>query len=186
MANGFQTSAPASRHGTSSFAMSAGWVVTNKFTCPDTGTQEITEIGSWVSADSATTAAFRLAIFTDDAPNVNPDTMVANSESAELTHNTTDFTRKSHTYGTKPQLTGGTDYWLAIFAGDANGNVSRVDDATVRVLWAVTYPTWPTAAQWDSGLQGGGDYANYAVYQAAAGGSAIPVFMHHYLHNMGR
>lgn len=164
MANGFLTAAPGARHGNGIIALLAGQVGAQRFACPGSGTQEISEIGAWWAADAATTSVFRLAIFTHDAANNNPDAMVANSESAQLSHNSTAVTRKSHAYATKPRLAGGTTYWLAFFAGDANGNIDRLTTGGVSVGTAVTYPTWPTGAQWDAAADSAVDFGVYAVY----------------------
>jgi len=174
MANGFLTSSPGSRHGDQVSDIVATSVA-SKFTCPGSGTQEISEIGMWLSADSSTAAAFRLAIYTHDAVNNNPNTMVANSESAELTHNTTSVVKKSHTYGTKPQLTGGTVYWLARNHADSNSNQDRLSGGGAVFVDSDVggYPTWATAAQWDAGSEWDDDVGIYAVYQAA-GGSGNP------------
>ena len=164
--NGFQTSSPTGRHGANEDNQDADISIAQKFVCPGSGTQEITEIGAWVYSASGTTA-FRLAIFTHDAANNNPDTMVANSESDELTHSTTTFTKKSHTYGTKPQLTGGGTYWLGITTADANFRVDANTTGGNQVYRSVTpYHNWPTAADWDAGSDVVMDYGIYAVYQA--------------------
>jgi hypothetical protein len=177
-AHGFLTATPTYRSGTEFANPGANIASAVKFTCPGSGTQEITEIGLWVKADLSTTCAFRLAIFTHDVANDNPDTIVANSESAELSHGTTTITKKSHTYGTKPQLTGGTVYWLVYYAADANAGINKTSDVAANV-WTVaaTYPTWPTAAQWDSGTDGTEDASLYAVYQEAAASSTADLFV---------
>jgi hypothetical protein len=172
--NGFQTSSPTVRFGIIEFNEVANKSRARKFVCPGSGTQEITEIGAWVSADAATTTVFKLAIFTHDAANNNPDTMVANSESAELSHNTTTVTKKSHTYGTKPQLTGGSTYWLARLNQDANMNIDSNEGGGVMAqITTITYPTWPTADQWDTATDIDDDDGIYAVYQAPAVDKAI-------------
>jgi hypothetical protein len=173
--NGFQASSPTSRYGFYILSGAANQIRAQKFVCPGAGAQEATEIGVWINADAALSGVFRLAIFAHDAANNNPDTMVANSESAELSHDTETVTKKSHTYsGTKPQLTGGGTYWISIFHGDANLNVDRdyVGGTAVYAATA-TYPTWPAAAAWDSYTDDTTDYGLFAVYQAAAPSTAI-------------
>jgi hypothetical protein len=172
--SGFQTSSPTGRHGATMDGALANQIRAQKYVCGGAGTQEITEIGAWVSAVVATTGVFRLAIFTHDSVNDNPDTMVANSESAELSHNTETPTKKSHTYGTKPQLTGGTTYWIVIFYGDANINTDRNSTGGSLVYeYTPTYPTWPAADSWDAFLDGTADLGIYAVYQAVAPSTSI-------------
>lgn len=165
MANGFLTSSPTSRHGDSLVNGVANRSVGCKFTCPGTGVREVTEIGAWVSADAA--ASFRLAIFTHDAANNNPDALVDNSTSAELSHSSGTVTKKSHTYaaGAKPLVTGGQVYWLCVIYADANLNFDYLSGGSGTIVFtdATAYPTFPTPAQWDAGTEFAEDDGIYAV-----------------------
>lgn len=177
-ANGFQASSPGARHGTVDASAAANRCRFQRFTAPGSGTITITEIGHWVSADAATTACFRLAIFTDDAVNNNPDVIVTNSETSEYCTTNTSIHKESHAYSPQPTLTGGTIYWLGEYQKDANMNIDRIatGGTAVRVT-AATYPTWPTATQWDSGTDVTEDEGVYAVYVTTGGGGFIPSWL---------
>lgn len=149
--NGFLSSSPTVRFGSSSTSLGLNIAEGQRFVCPGSGTVTINEIGAWVSADVSTTGAFRFSIWTHDGTNDLPNAMVANSESSELSHNTTTFTKKSYTYGTKPSLTGGTTYWLIIFGADANLNLSWIGTGPSKYVEAAAYPTWPDNARWIAG-----------------------------------
>jgi hypothetical protein len=167
-ANGFVSTTPTYRHGDIVYDQEANQCVAAKFTLPGSGTQEVTEVGAWVSANAATTGYIRFAIFTHDAVNDNPDTIVADSETAELSHNTTTITKIYHTYGTKPQLTSGQVYWLVYYFKDTNLNADAHSDQAGTVSYTSgtpTYPTWPTATQWDSATTVSSNMGIYAVYQ---------------------
>ena len=177
MANGFLTSSPSARHGDNWGDMVVNYSVGGKFVAPGSGPLTLQEIGGWFSVDSSTTTAFRLAVFTHDAANNCPETMVANSESAELTHNTTSFVKKSHTYsGTKPVVTGGSTYWIVGLYADSNANLDDfVAGGTTTAATGGAYPTWATGATWESGSDGAQDFSYYAVYappSAAVTGTA--------------
>jgi hypothetical protein len=170
MANGFLTSSPGSRHGDTSRSWSPdNYCEAFKFTCPGTGIKEITEIGMWLSADSGQTTTFRFAIFTHDPVNNCPEAMVANSETGEVTHNTTTVTKKYYTYSAKPLLTGGNDYWIAVMTADsyANADYLAAGSATNKYN-AVTYPNWIFGAGWHGAASSTDDIGIYAVYQAAS------------------
>lgn len=171
MANGFVTTSPAARHGSSDQQTGAGWLWAQKFACPS-GTQEISEIGLWC-LDSG--FEFRLAIFTDDSGNACPDVMVSNSESATLTSELS-MAKESHTYGTKPELTGGVDYWLVAFFDDLINvdyeSSSGIDGLTVT---GYTAYTWATGDDWHTHTDRPTfDIGIYAVYAAAGGGANAP------------
>jgi hypothetical protein len=165
---GFITYPPTERTGVGEGDPPANTASATKFVVPDSGTKTVIEIGTWVFADTSTTCTFRLAIFTHDAGNNNPDTMVSNSESAELGTSETTITKVSYSYGTNPTVTGGSTYWLVYFTSNANCNIDGQDqaDPVINVYTlAATYPTWPTAGQWDSGSEGTEKASLYAVYQ---------------------
>ena len=127
-----------------------------------------------------------LGIYSDDgASPSHPNTRleygtVAVSQNAGFTWNT--VTGMSYAF------TGSTVYWLG--RGPGNGSVSvfqeAYDSGSANESWYKNGNTLPDPFGTDatSGFQSK-IYSNYATY-VAAGGSAIPVFMHHYLHNMGR
>lgn len=165
---GFLPESPTLRGTRREYNQTANMCLAQKFTCPGSGTKYISEIGCWLSAVTATTAYFHLAIFTHDAGNNNPDTIVANSDSGELSHNTTAITKISHIYSTKPQLTGGTVYWIVWYFKDTNANNGiQAAGGTLNYYTGATYPTWPSAAQWDSGTDGTTQADFYAVYKNA-------------------
>jgi len=173
MPNGFVTERPAARYGDGTFNSSATIVHVQKFVCPDSGTQEITEIGQWLSADVGETGYFKMAIFTDDAGNDCPESMVANSLTDELSWDTTTITCVYHTYGTKPQLTGGVTYWIGHIAKDALLNMDRIaTDGLGLYKTGTTYPTFPDGDAWHTHTDYEVDHSYYAVYEAAAGGDA--------------
>ena len=166
MSNGFLSSSPGARHGTVTFNSTTFLAAAQKFTCPGTGTVEISEIGVWLSADASNTHDFALAIFTHDAANNNPDTLVANSDTGAMAHATTTVTKKSYTYPTKPQLTGGQVYWLIHYSGDAVGNIDYIASGGGIVYFVHPDGTdWPTPAQWDTGTDAADvDMGIYVVY----------------------
>jgi len=165
MANGFVTTTPSVRHGTNDVQLDAGFVVCQKFTCPGSGAQDISEIGAWVE-DSG--FEFRLAIFTDDSGNSCPEVIVANSESATLSSEAS-MAKTSHTYGTNPQLTGGVDYWICVFF-DNLINIDYLNSSGENSLYVTGYTayTWPTATDWHTNTPAATfDLGIYAVYAAS-------------------
>ena len=109
-------------------------------------------------------------IFTDDAANGCPGTLVANSDSGALTITTT-FQKYYATYaGTKPQVTGQTIYWIAfICAGASRRDRNLTGGISLSCNSGITYPTWPTDTQWHTHADATNDIGIYAVYQAIAG-----------------
>ena len=90
-----------------------------KYTCPGTGLQAISEIGLWCDAEGST-ANFKLSIWTHDATNNVPEALVSNSETPELTQTGGTVSKVYYPYTTKPILTGGEVYWLVWYTKDAN------------------------------------------------------------------
>ena len=124
--NGFITYSPDSRYGSSDVSISpklGDGAAAQKFTVPGSGLMEISEIGIYGFSpypDSITGAKMR--IFTNNA-SVYPDSAISNSETAAMSflNNSSIPYKKSYTYSTKPQVYGGTDYWLAILS-DSTGS----------------------------------------------------------------
>jgi len=173
--NGFVQTSPVRRYSEDEANLPQGWLAAQKFTCPDSGTQEISEIGAYVFSDSGT-SDFRMAIFTDDSGNAVPEAMVSNSETATLVAPNVPLpdTKIFHTYETKPQLTGGTDYWLIVFSDDDDlyadvFNTSGID--AVVITGGETAWTWPTGGDWHGAVDASDTDASwYAVYAAEAEG----------------
>lgn len=177
MANGFLVASPGARHGDTSPGLASGWLIAQRFTCPDAGTQEISEIG-YYGKDNGN--EMRFAIFTDDSGNTCPESIVANSES-DTVANSANIAKVNHIYGTKPELTGGVDYWLvSYYDGPINPDyLASSGENTINVTGYTPY-TWPDADDWHTHTDRPTfDMSLYAVY-AAAGGLSIPVAMRTY------
>ena len=172
MANGFLTSSPTVRHGDMETTPPANICEAQKYTCPGTGLQAISEIGLWCDAEGST-ANFKLSIWTHDATNNVPEALVSNSETPELTQTGGTVSKVYYPYTTKPILTGGEVYWLVWYTKDANlgpdkptggGGTGRYTDGS---LSGPTYPTNPTGAQWEDCETYNEDTGIYAVYGPA-------------------
>ncbi len=166
--NGFIDFTPDTRFGTADEVVIAGKALAQRFTAPGSGTLEITAIGGYLS-DTGTDTTFRLAIFTDDAANTCPTSLVANSDiEVSATTGVTSLITASYT-GTKPQITGGQVYWIAVFAGAYDGAIRRNDSGGTAVYkTGLSYPTWPDGDAWHTHTDTARDYSLFAVYQAAA------------------
>jgi len=174
---GFLTVRPDARFGADYVLISdTGSVMRSRaerFTMPGSGPYNITEIGAYLYEIATGTLGAKFAIFTDDNVNDCPEDMVENSESTEVTIDGSSYTLYYHTYGTQPQLTGGTDYWLAMI-GESGSNDMRLSADTTGGLSLrtdVTYSTWPTEPDWETNTSGVYTTSLYAIYEAAAGGS---------------
>jgi hypothetical protein len=173
-ANGFVTTRPDARYGDTN---TSGSLRAQKFVCGGVGSQEVTRIGGWMrAAGSVTPYHVRLAIFTHDAANDCPDTLVADSLSDELslTYHVSTELEHSFEYVTRPALTGGSTYWLAVIHdAAANWYVSRFASGGSGVyLSTFTYPTFPSGDGWHAHTNSTSDVSLYAVYQGVA--SAVP------------
>lgn len=172
MANGFLASRPEARHGDSLYYF-AGDASGGKFTAPGSGILTINEIGFWADSETGMgTKHAHLAIFDDDAINGVPSTIVTNSDSEELTVlEAGGFAVYYATYGTKPQVTGGNNYWLCwVVDGGNTLDVSRFDTGgTSAASVTVTYPNWPSDVGWHGAVKGTRDYGIYAVYDSGGG-----------------
>ncbi len=169
MANGFLTSSPGARHGASLASYSQACFA-QKFVCGGSGAQVGVEIGLWAKKFSANSLV-HLAIFDHDAVNNCPSTIVANSDSGELTINNTTVSKFLFTYITQPALTGGTTYWIAVIFGPTN--ITQLDINTsggvsLEKTTGVTYSTWPTDAEWETHTDRVYDSGLYVVYQVGS------------------
>lgn len=145
-------------------------IVARKFTAPSSGTLEINEIGVYIGVRQST-GDFRFLIYDDGAG--EPGTEIANSLTSEVNIDAVGW--KTIVYGTKPQVTAGADYWLAIWGDNAGGafeiSVDLIASSGTQQQDAETYHSIndPGAASWSS-------YAHaiqVAVeYQAAAAAGA--------------
>jgi hypothetical protein len=137
-----------------------------RFQAPGTGTIEISEIGIF-AADSGDT--LKLGIFTDDAINGCPATLVSGSEKDVTT--TSDVVRVYGTFSTKPQLTGGEYYWLCGRCNTGQYSIARyATGGTSLYINTISYPDWPTDTQWHSHNDLTRDFSVYVIYAAVAAG----------------
>lgn len=113
--NGFKTTFPTGDATDESGDYLDDVIVGQVFTCPGSGTQEINEIGFWVRVGQ-NNRGVRLCIYTESGG--DPVSLVANSLTTEFTVTAPDVWI-TFEYSTKPQLTGGTDYFLMMWGNDA-------------------------------------------------------------------
>lgn len=179
MANGFVTSRPAARAGsdTSGWPIdNSGYVAAQKFVAPGSGTLSVSEIGLWMN-NNGSGAAARLAIFTHDAANDCPESMVSGSESATLTEATSTVTVHYSTLSSC-SITGGQTYWIVGFNGGSVGFDQRTTTgAGFKGIRGATPYTWPTGAAWHSYDDSDTtiELGFYAVYSSGGGSSAPEV-----------
>jgi hypothetical protein len=97
--------------------------------------------------------------------------MVSNADSGEITTDTTTtITKYSVTYGTKPQVSSGVDYWLVRVASNFTGYFDYLVSSGEQALYVSgTYATFPTGDAWHTHTHNTNDYGIYAVYAAAGG-----------------
>ena len=142
-------------------------IIARKFTAGGAGAQVINKIGVYIG-DRQSTGDFRFIIYTDGAG--EPGSIVANSLTSEV--NVPSAGWISHSYSTKPQITGGTDYWLGIWGDNAGGpfeiGVDVIVSTGTQQTDAETYQS--------TGSPGTASWSNYAhaiqvaaEYQAAGG-----------------
>lgn len=156
-------------------------ILARRYTCPGSGAQDINEIGGWVGQrDSALNV--RYVIYNDDggAPGTDGD-YVTNSLTGEIAVASADAWT-SHIYSPKPQLTGGVDYWPAIW-GQSNGGafVFSIE------RWSFGGGTNSTSPQvYDTDPPAGESWAGNSntsqialEYQAAAVGVGIPIIQYY-------
>jgi len=169
-ANGFVTTSPDARYGDTDGLFSANVVGAGKFTCGGSGTLELLEIGAYLG-DTGTDTNVVMAVYADDAVNGCPGELVADSTTSAIANTSGSYKKCSHTYsGTKPLITGGNDYWIAVFAeGDSYVSRFASGGVSVALLTGFTYPTLPVDDEWHAATDGTRDFSTYAVYQAASG-----------------
>jgi len=169
-ANGFTTTSPDTRYGAGTENIAKDNALGQKFTAPGSGTLEISEMGAWL-AYSSSSEYVKLAIFNYDSTNTCPSTIVSNSQTDAFFITAGTPAKYYHTYGTKPTVTGGADYWLCFIAGTSNIVWSISATGTAVNEWrSATYDTWATDTEWHTHNHYANDSSMYAVYAAAAGG----------------
>jgi hypothetical protein len=167
-ANGFVTVRPDTLWTDSWGTPGVGTNYGYKFTAPETGTLTTEEIGGWFKT-AGSAGLFHLAIFDDTGDGSHPSTIVANSDTGEMSHAGAAGI-EYHTYtGTKPVVTGGSVYWLCTIVKDNNYTHSRYTTGGIGVGRAATYPTWSTEASWHTHTDYTTNIGFYAVYSAAGG-----------------
>jgi len=169
-ANGFVTVSPDARYGDNVSAMIADSTFVSKFTMGGSGTCTISEIGAYLDGDAA--ARIHFAIFTDDAGNSCPEATVANSDTGEIDPDGDISTKEYHSYGTKPELTGGANYWIGVINGNASTTLSRFDSGGTGVTLGASYPTFPTGDEWHAATPATRDWSFYAVYNCGGSGTS--------------
>lgn len=170
MANGFVTSSPTSApEGLWLQMRYNGTQCAARFTAPGTGNIEISEIGLWVGGTSGNMQA-HLAIFTDDAVNTCPDTIVTDSDTGAVSWGSGAWNvpvKVSAAYSTKPVLQGGQTYWLAIIG---NGGATyyilqeNISGTGIKTAASNAYPTWYTGDAFHSHTDITTQLQFYAVY----------------------
>lgn len=183
MANGFLESRPSVRTGTDTFGWPvdlAGTVIAQKFPAPSSGTLNISEIGAWLN-NSGGGGQFRLAIFTHDAANDCPETMISGSETGTLT--VTGSAVQIIYAAITCTVTGGSTYWLLGFGNGGAAWDQAASGGINKYLRDQTAYTWPTGDIWHSEDGGGTEVAGFYVIYADGeppAGTVIPVLMNQY------
>ena len=175
--NGFLTSSPDARYGDAQGSFQATEIWAQRFVVPGTGTKDVSELGLYTSG----TLSLHLALCEDDAANSCPGAIVSNSDTGAIAVASGSMVKANAVYGgTKPQVTGGTAYWIVCTQNAANG-YSRFNATGISIVYlsTQTYPTWPADAAWHSKSSlTPRDASLYAVYaDATAGATAVPVFL---------
>jgi hypothetical protein len=174
MSNGFLDTTPGARHGNSALDHPANAAIAQHFIAPGSEILEIVEVGIWCSVDSGHTGYFHLGIFSDDTVNGCPEALISNSDSGELSQTNTSIAKKLFTYSTKPQVMGGTHYWLAGIIQNAYLNTDYfTSGGNTLSKPGLTYPTWPTGKQWETHTDRTWDLGIYVVYQSLTTGPKI-------------
>jgi hypothetical protein len=162
--NGFNTTAPDARYGDTYGAPQIGEAFAQKFTLGGTGTQRMLSIGFY-GARTTTNGNVRLAIFTHDAANDNPDAIVTDSDISKALTSGVDALH-TLTYVAQVDLAPGI-YWIAI-CGDVELAVSRFASGGTSIYkTGLSYPTWPTASEWDSATDLTRDFSLFVAHEDA-------------------
>lgn len=165
--NGFGTVAPDAKYGATGIGQSANYAMAQKYVLGGSGTQELTEIGFYGHGNGSAPSVI-MGVFTHDAANDCPEALVADSQIA-IAPSGSSYVLTTATYSTKPQLTSGDTYWMALLA---NGEVYVSGESTSGELErTATYDTWPTSTAWHTHSHFNYDLSFYAVYQASSGGA---------------
>lgn len=148
--NGFLTFSPDARYGNGTISNVANWTRTQKFTAPGIGLLHVSEMGVWIAGSAGTTENFHLAIFDYDSVNDCPSTIVANSDTGELSVSDVGIRKVNFIYSTQPQITGGSTYFFAIYWKNGTGTTdTKIGDTGAGLRKTLlTYPTWPTDTEW--------------------------------------
>jgi hypothetical protein len=171
--NGFLTESPDPRYGDSTVLVNVNNARGQKFTCPGSGTIEINEIGCWMDGGGSTVVHF--GIFTHDAINDCPESLVSNSDSGEIDGSGDDVIKINYSYVTKPQLTGGETYWICLIVGGQGTYLDRfTTGGDSCYLSGLTYPNWPAGAEWEEANASTADSSLYAVYGESGSASESP------------
>ena len=171
--NGFIAATPTGRYGDAEGNLDHERPWGSLFVVPGSGTFNVTEIGCY--AYYAGTSNIKLSIWEHDAENNNPDTIVTSSDTDPVALPGA-MAKVYFTYGTQPQVTGGTTYWICVEQSSADRmSYFATGGTSVYINGGMTYPTWPTPAQWDTVSDLVWDTSLYAVIEAAGegGGSSV-------------
>ena len=178
--NGFLTERPDTVYDSGAVYNSEDTAMAQIFRAPGSGTLELQEIGCYIKNSSTSHTPYnKLAVFNHDSANYRPGSMVSNSESDAFAPTNIFGELKYHSYGTKPTVVAGNDYWLGIIM-DALGTFTKYSallscksggvDSGDSLRKGCTYSTWPS---WSSHTDWDGDMSLYTVYEQGA--SMVPI-----------
>lgn len=172
----YLTTTPGSRIGdTYDYWVTARAVAMKAELAPGSDTITIDEIGIYAGLlGDAGTEKFKAAIFTHNSGSNMPDSMVANSDSGDITITETTWTKKNYLYtGTKPILTAGVQYWIALLIPAYTSKVIYFDmkSSGAPTSLDISATSWPT--DWTGHADRGYGYAIYVVYSTVASGLSI-------------
>lgn len=177
--NGFTLVAPDERYGTSDSTIGASYEYAQEFVAPGSGTIEISSIG--VNGYSPSAGSYvRLGIFTYDDVNDCPQDLVENSWTAAVEIPTSRAIISAE-YSTKPQLTGGSTYCLALMVSGVFYMSRFLTGGTTVYKDTCSYGTWATPSEWETHTDSTRDLSLYAVYAAAGGASPVPKIIAAYM-----
>ena len=149
-----------------------------KFTSP-AGTNKVTELGWWVGvAPSSAAEDWEMAIYTHDAVNDVPEAIVSGSEvSGSVGIGVTGWQSAALDVSISPSTT----YWLVVASTNNSGTDIEYDYATTggaKLVIQASQSTLPDPYP-DSPTYEYSNYnaAFYAVYEAAAAQSPVPIIL---------